>query len=601
MTGANMGPDLTSWTFWWGFNREKYLQLKAKISKDDGVITPAGGGDDILGNATAGRTSLRPSQDQITKDVIPALKEALEKETNRDIISGALVALAKIGQEPDDCIKVFKKFFDNSDQEIAETSVLVLGILAAQEGLPILEKFYTDHEDARKWCGKREVPWRTRTFAAYGIGLTGARCPDVSAREKAQAILLTFLSPNGQGYQRASQKDLRVATVISLGLIADPERKAVQTLQKYFEANREKEELICAHVPNAMARLLATAPMNERGAYVQMCIAELAEKGKSKDKEIRSSMAQAIGMLTRADDASIAPKAFDVLQDKIDNEMSKNPHLANYGIIALGQIAGTDKQGSKIEKYLLTKAQASGGKVMTRAWAAIALGVAGFHQMNREDDKQLEPNKTVGEALTNMMSTEIKDPEQLAAYAIGLGLLRYAPASGQLKAKLSSVKDDSFRGYFATALGLMDDKTAIDPIREIVKTAKRRPELIRECSIALGLLGDKTVVKELLAILGDKENNTLAVQAAVATALGYVGDYRSVDPKNEPTNLVRMLADAKKELTMESRAFAAVAMGIVCDKEEFPWNFKVSTDINYMAVVGTLNDYTNQTGLLNLL
>jgi HEAT repeat protein len=588
-----MGPDLSSWTFWWGFNREKYLQLKAKIGQQEGIITPSAG-DDLLGNSKGGRDSMRPSEEQKARDVVPALKEALEKETNRDIVTGCIVALAKIGQEPQQCIDVFKKFFNSKDQEIAETAVLALGILAAPEGLPILKEFYTDSDKARQWTGGREVHWRTRTFAGYGIGLVGARTADEAVRVEAQKLLLEFLA--GEGSKRAATKDLRVATVISLGLITDPERKAVQALQKYFDENRAKEERICAHIPNAIGRLLKDAPVNERGVYVQMCVAELAEKGKAKDSEIRRSMAQAIGMLTKADDP-FAKKAFEVIQDKIENELSKNNLLAYFGMIALGQISGTDKPGNNIEKYLLTKAQASGGRVMTRAWGALALGVAGFDQANRKEGAE-KPSDAVGEALLNMMKTEIKDPEQLGAYAIGLGLMRYAPAADQLRKALDAVKDDSYRGYFATALGLMNEKGSIDKIRDMVKNATRRPELLRECAIALGLLGDKDVVKILLGILGDKENKVLAVQAAVATALGYIGDYRSIEPKS---GLPAMLRDEKKELSMESRAFAAVAMGIVCDKEDFPWNFKVSTDINYTSTVETLNDQGSQTGLLNLL
>lgn len=593
MTGGNLGPDLSSWTFWWGFNREKYLQLKSKISKVEDIFT--GGDEEGLVGKSKGRTSMRPSAEQISREVVPAIKKALETETNRDIVSGSLIALAKIGQEPSQMVDIFKKTLNSNDQEIAETSLLVLGILAAPEGMPTLVDFFEDAESARKLCGKREVPIRSRTFAAYGLGLIGARNAEPEIRNKVQSTLLKFLE--NEGAKRSPQRDLRVAAIISLGLVEDPERKAVAALQKYFDENRKREEIICAHVPNAIARLLAKAPSNERGAYVQQMVAELAEKPRSGDKEMRQSMAQAIGMLTRYDDA-FAKKAFEVIQDKIENELSKNPLLAYFGMIALGQIAGSADANNEFEKYLLTKAQAQGGKVMTRAWAALALGVEGFDQANREKN-QVQPNPKVGEALVGMMG-EIKDPEQLGAYGIALGLLRYQPASEQLKKSLEAVKDDTYRGYFATGLGLMGDKSAVPRIQEIVKGATRRPELLRECAIALGLLSDRTVVPTLLKIMSDKENKTLAVQSAVATALGYVGDYRAVESKDpKDLTLPRMLAD--KDLTAESRAFAAVALGLVCDKEDLPWNFKVSTDLNYTAAVETLNDQGSQTGLLNIL
>ena len=53
------------------------------------------------------------------------------------------------------------------------------------------------------------------------------------------------------------------------------------------------------------------------------------------------------------------------------------------------------------------------------------------------------------------------------------------------------------------------------------------------------------------------------------------------------------------ELADLSRAFAAVALGIVGDKEPLPWNAKVATGLNYRANVETLTG--SATGILDLL
>jgi hypothetical protein len=48
-----------------------------------------------------------------------------------------------------------------------------------------------------------------------------------------------------------------------------------------------------------------------------------------------------------------------------------------------------------------------------------------------------------------------------------------------------------------------------------------------------------------------------------------------------------------------SRAFAAVALGGIADKEPLPWNSRIAVNINYRASVETL---TNQsTGILDIL
>ena len=56
----------------------------------------------------------------------------------------------------------------------------------------------------------------------------------------------------------------------------------------------------------------------------------------------------------------------------------------------------------------------------------------------------------------------------------------------------------------------------------------------------------------------------------------------------------------KKEITDSARGFAAVALGIVADKEPLPWNSKISTNINYRANTTTLTSQ-EATGILNIL
>ncbi len=83
----------------------------------------------------------------------------------------------------------------------------------------------------------------------------------------------------------------------------------------------------------------------------------------------------------------------------------------------------------------------------------------------------------------------------------------------------------------------------------------------------------------------------LAKMSAVASALGYIGDRRTIDP------LLDMLFD--ESLTDLSRAFAAVALGGVIDKEPLPWNSKIGVNMNYRAMVETLTD--GAAGILDIL
>ena len=89
------------------------------------------------------------------------------------------------------------------------------------------------------------------------------------------------------------------------------------------------------------------------------------------------------------------------------------------------------------------------------------------------------------------------------------------------------------------------------------------------------------------------EAKGLATQAAISSALGFIGDQRSIDP------LVEMLEN--KNVTPTARGFAAVALGIVADKEPLPWNSKIALDLNYRASTQTLVDAQAGTGILDIL
>ncbi|MBC8327822.1 MAG: hypothetical protein H8E31_03665, partial [Planctomycetes bacterium] len=81
--------------------------------------------------------------------------------------------------------------------------------------------------------------------------------------------------------------------------------------------------------------------------------------------------------------------------------------------------------------------------------------------------------------------------------------------------------------------------------------------------------------------------------SAAATAIGFIGDHRSVTP------LADLLGN-DRDFTPLGRAFAAVALGLVADKETLPWNSKIAEDLNYRAAVSTLRDQAG-TGILDIL
>jgi HEAT repeat protein len=88
-----------------------------------------------------------------------------------------------------------------------------------------------------------------------------------------------------------------------------------------------------------------------------------------------------------------------------------------------------------------------------------------------------------------------------------------------------------------------------------------------------------------------EDASSLSSQAAIASALGFIGDSRSIDP------LLEMFED--RDLTDRARAFAAVALGIVGDRDLLAWSSKFSVDINYFVLSETLVSGGN--GVLEIL
>jgi hypothetical protein len=182
------GPDLTLWQFWWGFNKEPYLNLKSKI-RGNSVTT---GSDDFFlghGQGSNAKDLKRPNENQIQEVVVPALLAALQTERQNDIVTGCLIALAKIGDKRTEggesqFEQEFKKFLKDPVQEIAETAAIALGILANDSSIDTLVQLMQDDPKIHASVGGTEVPMRTRAFATYGLGLIGARTDSNATRQR---------------------------------------------------------------------------------------------------------------------------------------------------------------------------------------------------------------------------------------------------------------------------------------------------------------------------------------------------------------------------------------------------------------------------------
>ncbi|HTE06535.1 MAG TPA: HEAT repeat domain-containing protein [Planctomycetota bacterium] len=106
------------------------------------------------------------------------------------------------------------------------------------------------------------------------------------------------------------------------------------------------------------------------------------------------------------------------------------------------------------------------------------------------------------------------------------------------------------------------------------------PSYRLQVATALGLMGDTEAVAVLVTALQDAE--TLGVSSAVARALGLIGDGTAIDP-------LHALALAADKAPI-ARAFAAVALGRLCEMSALPWNARLAANNNYRARVPALDE-----------
>jgi len=601
--------DLTRWEFWWEHNQAPLLLLKTRV-RTSGSATGVEGF--YLGDGQRPQqSSLGPTDDQLRQRVIPALLAVLARETNDDLVTGAMVALAKIGDLGDAALggeieaQLLRRLADGA-QDTRETAAVALGILASPRSIPTLAHLLWDTPEGRKLVRAGEVVYRTRAFAAYGLGLVGARATSEVDRQLVVSILRRALEE-----ERTSTRDLGVASVLALGLVplatlapaalpragrdlAPPESSRQAQLDFVLALLRdpEGERLVRAQCPITLARLLAGLPEPHLGPYRTVIVGELLEclTRRREETEVVQSAVLALGAIGCNDAGSELDARIRRALTEVPRQVSE-PQARAFALLALAEAGARYGGGPAHEGIDHARAflidQMLDGRNWLQPWAALAAGVLAWHVQG------VEPQHPALAPLRRVLRDQLEDERQheaLAALALGAGLARSQDSAPHLMRLLRKGLPDATRGQVALALGLLGHVEAIEPLRALLPESRYRPELLRQAAMALGLLGDKEVGLQLATMLGDARS--LATQAAIASALGHVGDRRTLDP---------LLALLESRLATErARAFAAVALGNVCDKELLPWNAKLGVGLNYRAAPPTLSDPGSGTGILDL-
>jgi HEAT repeat protein len=587
---------LNSWQTWWHYNRWAHLEV------NDALLAETGSGGFFLGHGERAQMAplLRATENQIRDVVQPALTKGLAAGGHADFEIYALHALAKIRDVPlPEGVPAFaivvRPFLRNANQFVSEKAVLSLGIRGEDAFLPWLASILADAREGRDLVGRSLIGDRLRTFAAYGLGLLGERTRQPAVRIGAYDALMQAL---------ASDKDeVQAASLLALGLVAMPNGEAfveggemfrgktrvdqVLAIQRFFE-DETQSYLARSQAPNALARLLKGAPASLRG---HVAYALLAASGPltQTPREVQNAAILALGQIGTAG------------QDPIDQEIRSHLERVAYkssgdrstrylAMIALADVAsrkgGGDEPFAGLEptrRLFQRSLKTSRGE--TLAWNALALGVLEEDAEARGEVASPESAKALAAALEKARSSEVA-----GALAIALGMVRDPEAAPILLARLRESGDNYVRGYLALSLGMIGAPGAIDPIRQLLSSSTSQPFVVENAAIALGLLGDQETGTRLYGVLERAANPR--VQSSVASAMGWIRDPRPLG------DLCAMLGDTRRNDT--ARAWTAVAIGRMCDKDRWPWVGRLSVNVLYEVALPALLEPIYETGLLDL-
>ncbi|MFQ5503532.1 MAG: hypothetical protein ACE5F1_01905 [Planctomycetota bacterium] len=572
--GVSLGEDLSHWNLWWEFNKAPFLQLKKAIYHNPMVV---GSDDFLMGRGRAsGSDTLAPGRADLER-IVSALKRVLEECTNRDIISSALVGLAKIHDDAT-ILPLLRRFLRDHDQEKRETATLAIGIVAAEAGLGDLIALALDEPAGRQLVDRSEVDFRTRSFACYGLGLIAYRSKSVALKQKVYAAMRRMVE---RGLEERVHRDLIVSPLQAMRLLRPDPRtaagsalrdQAVEFLRRFMlRPDREVWAQLRSHAYVALAALLGKGG-DQKGRITERMLRDLRDRGQK--AWIHQSAILALGQIA-------LPETLEVSKTiQLYLKTGKDLQARNFCGIALGRIGGAGNRS-----FLIANLK----RIRTGLKPWLALGLAVMDHESRGRDPSYEGDPTAESAIRAEFDRS-KNPLDAAGLALALGLMRDHDSGAAVLERLLEIKQVSEpAGYMAVALGLMGHQDARSTIQDLLSTARRRPRLLTQCAVALGLLGDKQVSLVLISHIQEKQ--VVAVYSAMAQALGSIGDKRSIGP------LIAMLEDTS--LRSLPRAFAAVALGLVGDKEPLPWNSKIAAGNNYRANVETLTSQSS--GILDIL
>jgi HEAT repeat protein len=214
-----------------------------------------------------------------------------------------------------------------------------------------------------------------------------------------------------------------------------------------------------------------------------------------------------------------------------------------------------------------------GGNAAVKPYCALALGL-GARTLGGDEARR------IGIFLKGELD-KASHLELGSALSLGLGLARAEGAEELLLERVGRERLPApARGTAAQAIGLLGTASpeAIDVLNVAARTGTAG--VLEDAALALGLLGRRSIAKELAAEL--PKVGSAHAQARVMLALSYLAHTESIEP------LLKALKDKGSPPT--AREFAAVALGILGDPRDDDPMFALDAWFNVHATTRATNE-----------
>lgn len=526
---------------WWDLQRDRFLPPPAARTPPDAAFVAA--------------------------RVQPALRQALgDPAGGTDLVVCCLLALGQVARDvPDErLVDDVRRLLRHPAQEVREVAALALGI-AGRDGeaeLGLLAQLVRGEPALGPEPGAPPA-LRTRAFAAHGLGQLASVCPSLATQRAVWKSLSGLLAT-------ATEVDLRVAAVHAAGLLRLPfgdenaeklRGEVVQALSAVWTArDGAPQDLSACACPIAIGKLLSRD--HARSAeFAARCLAELARARPVVlgEPSLAQSSAIALGLLLRADDG----EGLVGLGEAATRHPDLNARF--FARMALGEIGGRRAEQMLFE---LLRCEDEAYATYADSWTVLALGVA-LRRADATAADRAALAKAFGAARNVPQRSRGLWSRLLAAGLAGCSAF-VAEAAADLEARGGD--PEYVAAAYCEALHLLGQRDGIGPLRALLRTADRRPELCGAAATALIALGERDLA--LRSVDEAAASQGLAMSNA---------RFRAAATTSSPELLEAMLRHlGDPQRTPLQRAFAALAIGRAACQTAEPWSVRLMAHFNHI-------------------